>query len=212
MIAIPLIFFLFSLESQSAACLSDSLVIQEASFSKMRAAEEAVEVFQDTIKSDVPPPSELAVNLEPMNPRVNAEITKTDRLVAISIWGGMLSHQHMNNDTLLLLLCHELGHFLGGAPLKSRNSWSSTEGQADYFSGRNCAHKLGMDENTFLNAAVSLTKIYAEVTREPAPSLDACDSSTVTRINYGYPKVQCRLDTLIAGWRGEKRPPCWFIE
>ncbi|MGE3608631.1 MAG: hypothetical protein AB7I27_03505 [Bacteriovoracaceae bacterium] len=209
MIAYWLILLLIPFESQSA-CLSDSQVNMEASTTKMRMAEETAENFQQSIGHEIPAPNQLTINLEPLNPRVNAEINKTNTSVAISIWGGMLSHPRMNNDTLILLLCHELGHFLGGPPLKSRTSWSSTEGQADYFSGLNCAHKLGMDEAAFLSASLALTKIYAEVSNEPEPSLESCDRNVASRTNYGYPKVQCRLDTLIAGWRGEKRPSCWF--
>lgn len=47
------------------------------------------------------------------------------------------------------MLCHELGHHLGGAPFKPDISWMSTEGQADYFSGSTCLKKIWRDEDNF---------------------------------------------------------------
>lgn len=199
-----------------AACLPDSEFndqkrVQSFSFA-MKGIEEAAQNFESKITSDLPPELELVINLEPQNPRVNAEIIKDDKNIVVSVWGGMLSHPLMSGDTFVLLLCHELGHLLGGPPLKSRNGWSSTEGQADYYSSLNCVKDFGWDEATFIKAALALTKIYAEVTRVPGPDLNRCDETKVTRINYGYPVAQCRLDTLLAGWRNEKRPACWYVD
>jgi hypothetical protein len=143
---------------------------------------------------------------------VNAEVVKENGLVAIVVWGGMISHPKMTPATFYLLLCHELGHFLGGPPLKSRDGWSSTEGQSDYFSSASCAKDLGMDETQFIDAALTLTSIYAEVTNQAPPKLDACDATVATRTNYGYPGIQCRLDTLLAGWSEKSRPKCWFFD
>lgn len=178
----------------------------------MKKAETAIEIFQDTISSEVPKDHVLIIRLESLNPRVNADIVKNGNEVVIQIMGGMLRHEKMGQDVLMLLLCHEIGHFLGGTPLKSRKGWSSTEGQSDYYSGLRCARALGFDEATFIDAALALTSIYAEIGREVPPRLDQCDDRTVERTNYGYPGVQCRLDTLMAGWSGRERPRCWFSE
>lgn len=177
----------------------------------MKSIEEAAARFEAVIEPAIPIDHELVINLEPQNPRVNAEIIKNERNLVVSVWGGMLSHSLMNSETFQLLLCHEIGHFLGGPPLKSRNGWSSTEGQADYYSGLRCAKDLGWDEAQFSQAALALTRIYAEVTNVSGPSLNRCDETKVTRINYGYPIAQCRLDTLIAGWKGQPRPACWYV-
>jgi len=171
-----------------------------------------VQRFESSMVRDLPTDHDLIIRLDPLNPRVNAEVLKENGYVSISIWGGMLSHAKMSPSTLLLLLCHELGHFLGGPPLKSRTGWSSTEGQADYYSTAVCLRNLGIDEGQFIGAAKALTSIYAEVVQQSEPRLDRCDETVVTRINYGYPTVQCRLDTLLAGWRGSSRPTCWFFE
>lgn len=202
--------FLFLVKNAGAACLSGTLSISSPSDFDLKEAELAIADFESIAIKEIPRNLSLVVNMEVLNPRVNAEINKNKDQIVIDIMGGMLMHPKMKPDTLKLLLCHELGHLLGGEPLKSRNGWSSTEGQADYYSGAVCAKNLGMSEFSFLKAAVSLTTIYAEVTREAPPRLDSSDPLTVNRTNYGYPPVQCRLDTLISGWRGGERPYCWF--
>lgn len=212
MIAPVLIFLLSSLWSQ-AACLPNSIGISKNLVdSEMKVMEQTVQRFESTMVRDFPSDHDLLIRLEPLNPRINAEVIKENGFVSIAVWGGMLSHPRMAPGTLLLLLCHEVGHFLGGPPLKSRNGWSSTEGQADYYSTVACMKNLGINESEFFEAATALTSIYAEVARQAPPRLDRCDETIVERINYGYPSVQCRLDTLIAGWKETARPACWFFE
>jgi len=69
----------------------------------------------------------------------------------IIINGGMARHPEMHEDALMLILCHELGHHLGGAPkafrgTSERRSWSSAEGQADYFATSKCLKKIFHNE------------------------------------------------------------------
>lgn len=209
--AIILIFFLYHTGAR-AACLSGSLTVPAQLDFDLKLMEDAVQDFETTVKEDLPSDLSLIITLEALNPRVNAEINKKNNEVLIQVMGGMLMHPQMSDETFKLLLCHELGHLLGGPPLKSRNGWSSTEGQADYYSSLECVRKLNFDEKTFIESALALTRIYAEVTRERLPRLDTCDERKVERTNYGYPPVQCRLDTLLAGWQGKARPNCWFRE
>ena len=213
MIVSVLILILSSIGIQ-AACLSESLSLDklELNASEMKSMEDTVGRFESTVLPKLPSDHDIMIRLETLNPRINAEIVKENTLVSIVVWGGMLSHPKMNPATLNLLLCHELGHFLGGEPLKSRTGWSSTEGQSDYYSTFGCLKDLGVNEEQFLNAAVALTSIYAEVGRQSPPRLDVCDQTIATRMNYGYPSIQCRLDTLVAGWNELARPKCWFIE
>lgn len=165
--------------------------------------------FEDIFKSQMN--HNLTVVFEHEDPKVNAEFTRNGDELTIRVWGGMLGHRLMNESTLLLLLCHEMGHYLGGPPTKARGGWSSTEGQADYYSSSLCARNVGLDEVSFYESALNLARIYAAVTFSPAPDLDRCDPLIVPRTNFGYPSVQCRLDTLLAGWRNLPRPQCWFI-
>ncbi len=171
-----------------------------------------MESFQDETHELLPPDVSLTIRLEALNPKVNAETLKQGNQLTIEVLGGMLRHREMNQNVMLLLLCHEIGHFLGGPPLKSRNGWSSVEGQADYYSTAICIKNFNLGQTEFYDAVLGLTKIYAGASREGMSSLEGSDPTIVERINYGYPSVQCRLDTLLAGWMGQARPRCWFKE
>jgi hypothetical protein len=68
----------------------------------------------------------------------------------IRILGGMARHPMITKDALVLTLCHELGHHLGGAPKKKdlfTTSWSSIEGQADYWASVKCFPELFEEED-----------------------------------------------------------------
>ncbi len=69
----------------------------------------------------------------------------------IVIKSGLFSYPEMSEDLLLGLLCHELGHHLGGNPKKKRvkdgrDSWASAEGQADFFSTAKCLRRYFWDK------------------------------------------------------------------
>jgi hypothetical protein len=48
-----------------------------------------------------------------------------------------------------MILCHELGHHLGGAPMYPPiiSTWASTEGQSDYFASSKCFKKVFIKDN-----------------------------------------------------------------
>ena len=60
----------------------------------------------------------------------------------ILLYGGYARHKLMSKDAFLSVICHEVGHHLGGFPKKTGNTWSSSEGQADYFSTLKCMKEV----------------------------------------------------------------------
>ncbi|MFZ4714822.1 MAG: hypothetical protein ACOYL6_13980 [Bacteriovoracaceae bacterium] len=211
---IPL--FSYSLQSQ-ALCLPDSALKIKTTLkndSSVLAVEDIankfVTKFTPKIKTDFR--LDLNINLEVLNPKINAEIVKKDPILNISVWGGMVRHKKMNPVVMTLLLCHELGHLFGGTPYKSINGWSSTEGQADYYSTMVCVKEFDYSIEEISQAAYQLVSIYAEASNKAPPSIDQCDESSVVRINYGYPGIQCRYDTLMDGLNLKARPSCWYID
>lgn len=210
--AFILVCLLFLSSRASGLCLPDTLASGESNNEDMLLLENLAEEVHGNLLPHFGQDQELVIVFQALNPRVNAEIKKNNNQFVLELFGGMLSHPKMNENTFRLLLCHELGHALGGTPLKSRTGWSATEGQADYFSGKFCAKLLGIDETSFTEGALNLTTIYAEVMREAPPKLYQSDERQVERTNYGYPSVQCRLQTILAGWKDGPRPRCWFKE
>lgn len=75
-----------------------------------------------------------------------------DKIPKIIITGTVAVAKEIDADAFALLLCHEFGHHLGGAPkFTSRlQSWSTIEGQADYWAASKCLKKymqLDKDSN-----------------------------------------------------------------
>ena len=130
---------------------------------------------------------------------------------------GLISHDRMAPEVFDLFLCHELGHLLGGEPrimLRSgKLSWSSVEGQADYFSTSICMPELGYNQQEIEDVALELSTLIAKLKGYVnLPSLLKRDKSEVYRLLQTHPRPQCRLDTMIAGLYQNERPNCWYAK
>ncbi len=53
----------------------------------------------------------------------------------------MARHKEMTVDGLVTVLCHEIGHHIGGAP-SYPGMWASNEGQSDYWGTTKCAKRI----------------------------------------------------------------------
>ncbi len=70
---------------------------------------------------------------------VNAVATRDQSIWKINVAGGIARAPKMTKDGLLIIVCHELGHHLGGAPrMALYGGWPSAEGQADYWATSKC--------------------------------------------------------------------------
>lgn len=93
----------------------------------------------------------LIINNKWNDPTVDANATRDENLnPVVNIFGGLARHPLMTRDGLLLLICHEVGHHLGGAPKSFRGNttvrgWSSAEGESDYFAATKCLPRIFQD-------------------------------------------------------------------
>lgn len=78
----------------------------------------------------------------------------TDRYILL--YGGYARHKMMTKDAYLSVVCHEIGHHLGGFPKKNAHTWSSSEGQADYFSTLKCMKEVLRDDEDNKEIALAL--------------------------------------------------------
>jgi hypothetical protein len=87
--------------------------------------------------------AKIVFNKDWSNDQVSAFATQpNDNEFHITVAGGIVRAPGMTKDALALVLCHELGHHLGGAPRTALyNGWPSAEGQADYFATAKCLKK-----------------------------------------------------------------------
>lgn len=73
----------------------------------------------------------------------------------INMRRGMSSFNGATKEMVMFVVCHELGHHLGGSPKhinhssygSSGNQWASVEGQADYWAINKCMRKVFLKDN-----------------------------------------------------------------
>lgn len=86
---------------------------------------------------------------------VNAYAKRAGKTSQVFMFGGLARHDKVTMDAFQLVICHELGHHLGGAPKISgflgMNAWASDEGQSDYFATLKCAREVWQHDD---NAAI----------------------------------------------------------
>lgn len=149
----------------------------------------------------------------------------------IQVNGALGRSKEMTPDAFAFILCHEMGHHIGGIPKAKETSWAAAEGQADYFSASRCLKKvlssyaaknwetgnisfdiknicaknyINLRKQTtcqrIIKAGEIFTKTFADLKSVPAPSIMTPEKSSVAEtLRSGYPSIQCRLDTIVAG-------------
>lgn len=69
----------------------------------------------------------------------------------IRVLGGLSRHSLITEDAFIFVLCHEMGHHIGGAPKKKAmfggRDWASSEGQADYYATLKCMRKIFREQD-----------------------------------------------------------------
>lgn len=170
----------------------------------------------------------LNVNRLWSNSTVNASASQFGGSWTVNMYGGLARRPEVTLDGFTLVLCHELGHHLGGYPFSS--SWAANEGQSDYFATQSCARQLWVEdfelnesfkdqipetpkaacEKAWTNdidralcyrtmaAGKSLADLFASL-RNTQVSFDTPDLSEVRNTDNSHPDGQCRLDTYVAG-------------
>lgn len=151
---------------------------------------------------------------------------ETDQVI---VYGGASGLSGGSEDSFALILCHEVGHLYGGEPYSDDHNKLAVEGQADFWSTRECfkrvVGKLSVkvaSESSLkyckgevvcartVDAALVVTAFYADNRSLVHPKLETPDLSVAEATNRTHPLPQCRLDTLRAGLEFLIRPLCWY--
>lgn len=159
---------------------------------------------------------------------VNAYAQQFWKWWSVSMFGGLARHPAVTDDGFALVICHEIGHHIGGAPKIGRR-WASNEGQSDYFASLKCFREVfGSDDNITIVKNMNVDP-YAETQCRNSWSNEEdvalCirssmagkslatllaggsrsvnfktpDTSVVGRTDDKHPAGQCRLDTYFQG-------------
>jgi hypothetical protein len=170
----------------------------------------------------------LQVKRKWKNDTVNAYAKQFWKFWSVHMFGGLARHPAVTDDGFALVVCHEIGHHIGGAPKIGRR-WASNEGQSDYFASLKCFREVfGSDDNITL-VANSDVDPYAELKcRESwsneedvalcirgamagkslatllgggsrSVNFKTPDTSIVGSTDDRHPAGQCRLDTYFQG-------------
>lgn len=96
----------------------------------------------------------------------------------IFVFGGYARQPGMTTDGLAWVLCHELGHGLGGSPHKESGAppYSAVEGQADYYSTQVCLRQILPHLNgiPFMTAPTSFTQTLCDKAFTTIPEQMLC--------------------------------------
>lgn len=118
---------------------------------------------------------------------------QTGKIWYVSMFGGLARHPQMTEDGFAVVVCHELGHHLGGFPKKKDSMgnirWASNEGQADYFSTLKCLRKYfaGMDNQSVVSK-LNVPALVTETCKKSfanAEEIAICQRSSMAGLNLG---------------------------
>lgn len=164
-------------------------------------------------------PLNLEANWE--SPYFGAGVSLYENSFHLMILGGTTRLAEMTEDAYAAVVCHEIGHIVAGEPRQTIEgaTWSSAEGQADFFAASVClpryfkslgtkaldiparVEKAGFDMmNSFKKFDSNSVDKTVSRTRAPMPA------TKDTLINK-YPSLQCRYE---AFRNPSKRAACWY--
>jgi hypothetical protein len=76
------------------------------------------------------------------NSTVNASADQSGNDWEVNMYGGLARRAEVTPDGFALVVCHELGHHLGGFAFYGNEEWAASEGQSDYFATQACARRI----------------------------------------------------------------------
>jgi hypothetical protein len=129
--------------STSAKNVNDS--IDEAKFNEV--IDSVVDIYAPIISNMG---GNLVVERAWEDGTVNAYAQRSGSTWKINMFGGLARHEAITPDGFALVVCHEIGHHIGGAPKKGNwwgSSWASNEGQSDYWATLKCLRKVFATQN-----------------------------------------------------------------
>jgi hypothetical protein len=134
--------------------------IDEAVFNQV--IDEISAVYEPIIKAAG---DKFQVNRKWDDGTVNASAQRSGKKVIVNMYGGLARHDLITKDGFAIVMCHEMGHHLGGAPKVGGffNKWASNEGQSDYFANLKCFRKVyGSEDNVAFIKTLTVPAIVTE--------------------------------------------------
>lgn len=91
----------------------------------------------------------LIINWQLESKIMNATGTRDNSDWLITIYGGFFGLKGLNEESFRLILCHELGHIIGGSPVFEilPGIYTTSSGQPDYYAAASCMKLLLKDKD-----------------------------------------------------------------
>lgn len=163
----------------------------------------------------------LIINRKWDDSTVNAQAYQSGDYWYVDMFGGLARRPEITYDGFAMVLCHEIGHHIGGFPFVE--DWAANEGQSDYFALHGCAKTIWTNETKEetvidayakqlcdnysndaklcyreMNAGYSLANLLGSLNKGKQVSFQTPDKTIVRKTNNAHPNAQCRLDTYVA--------------
>jgi hypothetical protein len=164
-------------------------------------------------------PYPLVLNAEWESPFFGAGVSLYENSFRLMILGGTTRIKGLTPDAYAAIVCHELGHVIGGYPLQTIAfaEWSSSEGQSDFFAANICLPKYFRSLNETEDkiparieaAGYKMIQSFSQIIKEENELIRFKVDTTktpATLIN-NYPSLQCRYENFR---NPTVRPACWF--
>lgn len=100
---------------------------------------------------------------------VNAYAEQSGNEWKVSMFGGLARHKTITEDGFALVVCHEIGHHIGGAPRYNGTEWASNEGQSDYFATMKCLRRVWQSDDNI--------SVVDSMSGVPAALKDTCNKA-----------------------------------
>lgn len=134
-------------------------IISILSYSLTLYAVEQDKIFQDIQNFYSQNNIAIDIQINEKSELVSASAYTDGKIKTVTVDRGMLNSSRLTADGLRAVICHEIGHILGGAPRKNApvdwdgplapdgKSWMSSEGQADYYATSVCFKEIVRGQN-----------------------------------------------------------------
>ncbi len=129
----------------------------------------------------------LQINRMWSTAEVNSNATRKGKTWVINAYGGLARYAPMTFDGEVMVLCHEMGHHLGGFPQYPGvfgASWAANEGQADYFATMKCFRRvIENDDNATIISTMSIPADVSHACQigfKDAKEIAICKRSSMT--------------------------------
>lgn len=134
----------------------------------------------------------LRINNRWSDGTVNANASKRGSSWIVNMYGGMARLKDVTGDGYNIVLCHEVGHLVGGFPFYGRggNGGMADEGNSDYFAGFSCFYKLYKDDKAknaeIMASAPAKVKEICNAAHQDEDRRNLCARTVIAGHNIQY--------------------------